>query len=280
LPQSLATSIAAYDLTHFKIKVQGEVETDVARLRAIADLFDTLDVADYAFTLDGNEQYRSVAAFRDFWQALHEDSALESFLRHLLFVEQPLHREVALSEPVGAALRNWSERPPIIIDESDGALESLPTALARGYQGTSHKNCKGVFKGIANACLIARRNREQPGARFVISGEDLANVGPVALLQDLAVLATLGIEHAERNGHHYFAGLRMLPRAVQTQMLSEHGDLYRMHDDQFATLAIEEGRIEIDSVVDAPFGLRVHLDPSQFTPLDQWQSTSLFQEIL
>ena len=31
----------------------------------------------------------------------------------------------------------------------------------------------------------------------MISGEDLANVGPVALLNDLAVMAVLGIEDEE-----------------------------------------------------------------------------------
>jgi hypothetical protein len=37
----------------------------------------------------------------------------------LLFIEQPWHRDVALSPAVGAALQAWPERPPIIIDESD-----------------------------------------------------------------------------------------------------------------------------------------------------------------
>ena len=34
-----------------------------------------------------------------------------------------------------------------------------------------------------------------------MSGEDLANVGPVALLNDLAVMSVLGVEDVERNGH-------------------------------------------------------------------------------
>src|SRR2546425_7628044 len=29
-------------------------------------------------------------------------------------------------------------------------LESLPDALGLGYAGASHKNCKGIFKGIIN----------------------------------------------------------------------------------------------------------------------------------
>ena len=38
---------------------------------------------------------------------------------------------------------------------------------------------------------------------------------------------------------------------------------------------IEDGRIRIGSVVDAPFGLAVPFDPTRFTPLAQWQFESL-----
>jgi hypothetical protein len=34
---------------------------------------------------------------------------------------------------------------------------------------------------------------------LMMSGEDLCNTGPIALLQDLAVMAALGIESVERN---------------------------------------------------------------------------------
>ena len=60
-----------------------------------------------------------------------------------------------------------------------GELYSLPQALRLGYAGTSHKNCKGVFKGVANACLLAQLRREHPDQRILLSGEDLANIGPV-----------------------------------------------------------------------------------------------------
>ena len=90
-------------------------------------------------------------------------------------------------------------------------LDSLPRALEVGYVGTSHKNCKGVFKGVANACLLSMLNRRQEEAGYLLTAEDLSNVGPVALLQDLAVVSQLGPGHAERNGHHYFRGLAALP---------------------------------------------------------------------
>jgi hypothetical protein len=172
-------------------------------------------------------------------------------------------------------MMDWASQPPMIIDESDGELDSSRRALAAGYVGTSHKNCKGVFKGIANACLIASKRVNDPAGQYVLSSEDLANVGPVALTQDLAVLATLGVEHSERNGHHYFAGLSMFPEALQRQVLEHHGTLYRRHSRGFPALEISNGQLNIESVVDAPFGYGFDLDVSQFLPLDEWTADSL-----
>ena len=278
LPQSLDASLQAYGLTHFKIKIGGDIDEDGARLQRIAALLDERNV-DYRHTLDGNETYHNVDDFRALWEGLNADPALDSFLQRLIFVEQPFHRDIALSREVSTALLAWRQRPPIIIDESDGELFSAPTALDSGYVGTSHKNCKGIFKGIANTCLIRHRQQQQPDALHIISAEDLCNLGPVALLEDLAVLATLGIEHAERNGHHYFAGLSMLPNDLQAQILAAHGDLYRPHTtpsgQRFPTLAIKNGAVDVGSVTAAPFGPETAIDPSQFTPVAEWEFASL-----
>lgn len=110
---------------------------------------------------------------------------------------------------------------------------------------------------------------------MILSGEDLANVGPVALLQDLTVMATLGIEHVERNGHHYFSGLSMIPPTWQQQILHHHGDLYRLHPNGYPTLRIEKGALRIQSLIQAPFGLHFPLDPSGLTPLTVWEYESL-----
>lgn len=272
LPQSFAACIRHYGLTHFKIKVGGDVDADLARLARIIGVIDETVVGTYAFTLDGNEQYKSIEEFRTFWEALR--AKFPAFVERLIFVEQPLHRAIALSEAVGDALKAWPDHPPMIIDESDGSLDSLPTALALGYQGTSHKNCKGIFKGLANACLIAHRQRQQPARQFLLSGEDLTNIGPVALLQDLAVLATLGVDHAERNGHHYFAGLSIFPPAVQQHLLTKHGDLYTQQGDLVA-VSIHEGKLSLTSVARAPFGVGFELDVEQFVPVDEWSFASL-----
>jgi hypothetical protein len=62
---------------------------------------------------------------------------------------------------------SWPEAPPMIIDESDAELTSLRRALELGYRGTSHKNCKGVFKGLANRCLVESVSSQAPGRTMV-----------------------------------------------------------------------------------------------------------------
>jgi hypothetical protein len=277
LPQSLEACIRVYGLTHFKIKLFGDVAKDVERVGRCADVIErTLGRdAKYAHTLDGNENFKAVGPLREFWEKLTGEPRLAGFLRRLIFVEQPLHRDVALGPEAAKEFAAWGGRPATIIDESDGELSSSRKALEAGYVGTSHKNCKGVFKGIANACLIEHRRREDRSREYVLSGEDLCNVGPVALPQDLAAAATLGVGHLERNGHHYFRGLTMLPERMQETVLHAHPDLYRRHEAGFPTVAIEGGRMRIGSAVEAPFGINFEPDSSQFTPAAEWKFESL-----
>ena len=168
---------------------------------------------------------------------------------------------------VASEFAAWPDRPAFIIDEADGAIDSLPQALALGYDGVSHKNCKGVVKGIANAASLARerKKRESP---VHLSGEDLANVGPIALFQDLAMMAALGIEHVERNGHHYFKGLSAWPESAQASMLENHDDLYRTHPEGYPTLGIKDGMLDLTSMNASPFGPRELLDLSSLVRID------------
>jgi hypothetical protein len=253
LPETLEENVSAYGLRHFKIKFTGL--GDLPRIGRILETIAAAKSPEMGFTLDGNESFRSVAEFRGMWSAIESLSRWPAMRDGLICVEQPFHREVALSDATTAALKAWAGRPPLIIDESDAEFESVRLALDGGYAGTSHKNCKGVFRGIANACLLGLRRRVQPERVFLQTGEDLVNVGPVALLQDLAVQSALGVESVERNGHHYFRGLSFLPAEVQAQMMAAHSDLYRWHERGFATLAIRRGMLQVGSVVDAPFGV-------------------------
>ena len=264
LPQSLAASVQAYGLRHFKLKVSGEPEADRERLSRIASTLREVAPRDFAFSLDLNEQFDGVPEFRAYWEETVCRSELSKMLPRLLFVEQPLGRTVALHPSVREGFDQWPERPPILIDESDARLYDCAIALDRGYAGTSHKNCKGIFKGIANRCLLASRRREHPDRVWLMSGEDLCNIGPVALLQDLALMAALGIASVERNGHHYHAGLSQFPRPVQQQVLDAHGDLYRRMPAGWPTLNVTGGAVSLESINRAPFGVGFALDTDLF----------------
>jgi len=264
LPYTLEENIRAYGLRYFKIKVCGKPETDLPRLREITRIITANCPAGFHATLDGNEQFYDLASFRDFYETLKADTSLAPLFRSLLLIEQPLHRSKALNEPI-----IFNDGPGMIIDESDSSLADLPRALDLGYRGTSHKNCKGIVKGLANAALLKKRAASIPGGP-ILSGEDLANVGPVALLQDLSVMALLGITHVERNGHHYFRGLSMHTPATQEAMIKTQSGLYQRHAEGFATLRIEDGLLDLHSVNAAPFGCGITLDVTQFEPLNDW----------
>lgn len=279
LPHALTECVDVYGCRYFKIKLSGHRERDQERLRRLGRLLHERLGEAFSITVDGNENYHCVDSFAADWEAYLGDSQMEGLMKRLLFVEQPFHRSVALEAPVLKRLSEWNERPRMIIDESDGDLEALPKALGMGYAGTSHKNCKGIVKGLVNAATLWKRRRDDPNGHWILSGEDLANVGPWAMMQDLCLMAQLGITHVERNGHHYFKGLDAFPQGVQAEVVRHHPDLYERHPEKgFPRLRIENGQVSATSVVAAPFGLEPWIeDLSGFTPLDQWDPASLAQ---
>ena len=86
-----------------------------------------------------------------------------------------------------------------------------------------------------------------------MSGEDLANIGPVANHLDLVVQATLGIESVERNGHHYFTGLSVFNDEIQANALTSFPRLYTREED-FVRLNIQNGRLDVSELLEMPFG--------------------------
>jgi hypothetical protein len=269
LPYALDESIRAYGLRYFKIKVCGQAAIDLPRLREITAVITQGCPQGFYATLDGNEQFDNLASFRDFYETLRADQALAPLFQSLLMIEQPLHRDHALKDDVAPVIAGWQDGPGLIIDEADGSLGDLPRALKLGYSGTSHKNCKGIIKSLANAALLKVRAASMKRSP-ILSGEDLVNIGPVALLQDLAMVAVLGITHVERNGHHYFRGLSMHSEIVQQQMLAAHPGLYRRHEAAFPTLEIRQGVLDLHSVNAAPFGCGIELDLTPFQTLKTW----------
>ncbi len=140
--------------------------------------------------------------------------ALRRLCDSVAFIEQPINRKTALERDIAAL----AALKPVIIDESDADLDAFPRALALGYAGVSSKACKGLYKSLINAARCAQRNAGS-GARCFMSGEDLTTQAGLAVQQDLALVAFLGLDHVERNGHHYVNGMAALPPAEQAAFL-------------------------------------------------------------
>lgn len=262
LPVSLEASIRYYGLTHLKIKTRGDVDEDVERLRRILAIAHEAGAAP-RFTIDGNESMSAPDEFRDWWGALSADPLLSAALEHdLIAVEQPFARAIALDDTIRPALRSGV---PVIIDESDGDVDSLRRAMDLGYAGGTYKGCKGVFRGIANAALVEARSATGP-TRF--TAEDLSTLPPLTVTQDLVVAAALGMTHIERNGHHYFGRLAQLAPDVDDVARAAHPDLFE--NARGATrLRIRDGGVTLRSALAAPFGFHPLLDVSSLPALSR-----------
>ena len=260
LPETLADVVATYGHAYYKLKVGGDVRQDVERLTAIARVLDA-GCLRYHVTLDGNEQYDDVAAVLELWRTMEGTPALRRLTASTLFIEQPITRTRALEADVSAL----AAHRPVIIDESDAEIGSFPLARARGYTGVSSKTCKGLYKSILNRARCARWNREA-GAGYFMSAEDLTVQAGPALQQDLALATLLGLEHVEKNGHHYVNGMAASPPAEQEAFLAAHPDLYHRQDG-VVRLRIREGRLAIGSLRCAGFALGADVGFDRMQPM-------------
>jgi hypothetical protein len=254
LPETLEEVIAAYGHRWFKLKVGGDIKGDVERLAAIAAVLDR--IADpYGASLDGNEQYADASGALALWSAIKAEARLKRLASSIVFIEQPIKRQQALVGDIS----DLAEERPVIIDESDDSLEAFPLARRRRYAGVSSKTCKGFYKSILNAARCRLWNREEGNDRYFMTGEDLTVQAGLSLQQDLALVSLLGLEHVERNGHHYVNGMAGLPGHEQAEFLERHADLYeRSHG--ATRVKIRGGQLQIGSL-DAPgFGSRAMPD--------------------
>lgn len=246
LPTSLEAAITRYGHRHFKIKLSGDTQADMARLAAISHV---LEGVARVVTLDGNEQYTSAEAFADFFAQLTAEPQLAPLLACTAFVEQPLRRDQALAQDVSPLARQI----PLLVDESDATLDAFVQARRLGYSGVSSKSCKGFYKSVINAARCALWNARTPGTHYFLSGEDLTMQAGLGVQQDLALVSWLGLAHVERNGHHYVNGLMAAPKDEQQNLLLAHDTLYEYSFDA-VRLHIKGGQIALGSLDGPGFG--------------------------
>lgn len=248
---------------YFKLKLSGDPAADAARLVRIGKELDTLGRATKV-TLDANEQYADLAVLKALMDRLDRDPDLRPIVSRLLYVEQPMPRDITRQSPLGSlAARGF------IIDEADDSYDAFPAARALGYRGISSKSCKGLYKSIVNATRAAKWSAD--GERFFVTGEDLTCQAGLAVQQDLALGAFIGVTHAERNGHHYVDGFGETPAAEAQAFAAAHPDLY-VDTGHGIRLAIHDGDLLTGSLHTTGFATQVHPDWSALAPLEQPKS--------
>ena len=212
-----------------------------SRLTEIASLLDRLP--QYHVTLDGNEQFASVERVGEFVARVRAEPRLERLAAAIAYLEQPLPRHRALADDVASI----AAQIPLLIDESDASYDAFPRGRTLGYTGVSSKSCKGLYKSLVNLARCRRWNAEASAPRYFLSAEDLTAQAGLAVQQDLALAALLGIEHSERNGHHYANGMAAAPQPEQQAFLDAHPDLYERSRGA-VRLAIRDGMIALGSL--------------------------------
>ena len=254
---------------YFKLKLNGNPDADTARLIRIGKELATLSY-DYGVTLDANEQYADLTALGALVDRLGADSALRPIAAKLLYIEQPMPRDIFRQSPLGTLAA-----VDFIIDEADDCYDAFPVARALGYRGISSKSCKGIYKSVVNATRAAKWSAG--GEKFFVTGEDLTCQAGLAVQQDLALGALIGVTHAERNGHHYVNGFGDAPAAEAQAFLAAHPDLY-VSDGNNIRLSIHDGDLVTGSLATPGFATSVHPDWTALSPLQQPKAKSLQEQ--
>ncbi|MCZ7643995.1 MAG: hypothetical protein M5U26_01715 [Planctomycetota bacterium] len=278
LPQTLEEYLRAEKLRYLKIKLKGDVAADLERLGRIARLCDELIPAGepYYATLDGNEQCKPPEVLLEILERLKPPAVSERFARAVLFVEQPFPRAATLEPSVAAPLARISKLKPVIVDESDENLQSVPRALELGYAGFAVKSAKGPIKALFNKGAM-QRHPQRP-AEGIVSGEDMMNLPVLPLHTDLVVMAALGVAHVERNGHHFCRGLDHLAPGERRALLEAHPKLYHRCGEALAALDTRSGALDVSSLNARPgFGVDAgsEVDLESMTPFDAWTHESM-----
>jgi len=273
-PQALEEYLQQTGVRYLKIKVSGNLNHDIERLKVISDLARRHLGDTYTVTMDGNEQYKSVEQFVELIDALQHDDDLASLFHNTLAIEQPLERSIALESSHTEGIRHLCQSKPVIIDESDGTLHAYGDAIQLGYRGVSSKNCKGPIKSLLNAALTWLHNQREARNVYLMTGEDLCSVGVIPVQADLCLAATLGLEHVERNGHHYYRGLSYLPESEQHAALHAHGDFYA-EQHGIVSPHLVDGKFQIGSLHCVGFGFDVEPDLGTMQSTDEWKFESL-----
>jgi L-alanine-DL-glutamate epimerase-like enolase superfamily enzyme len=191
LPETLGEWIAADQLTHLKIKLNGDdLAWDVERVARVEQVAVAAQAArgckQWNYSLDFNEKCANVQYILDFLARVQARSP--AALARVQYIEQPTHRDLK-AHPENR-MHEAAKIKPVVIDESLIDLESLIMARELGYSGVALKACKGHSEALLMGAAAQKygmflcvQDLTCPGASFLHSASVAARVPTVAAIE-------------------------------------------------------------------------------------------------
>ena len=191
LPWTLGEWILADELTHLKIKLNGDqldwdVERVLASERVALEAQQQRGCTTWFYSCDFNEKCRSADYVVEFLRRIEASSA--AAFRRIQYIEQPTSRHLQAADApqmhAAAAIK------PVVIDEALISYESLLMARDQGYSGIALKACKGQSESVLMAAAAQKfgmflcvQDLTCPGASFLHSASLAAHIPGVAAVE-------------------------------------------------------------------------------------------------
>lgn len=191
LPNTLGEWIARDQLTHLKIKLNGnDAKWDIERIlgidRAASEAQASRKCDTWAYSLDFNEQCPNVDYLLEVLTQVQ--SRNRPAFDRVAYVEQPTARDLRANpeNKMHAAARI----KPVVIDESLVDYESLLLAREQGYSGVALKACKGQTQSLLMAAAAQKfgmflcvQDLTCPGQSFLHSAGLAAHIPSVTAIE-------------------------------------------------------------------------------------------------
>lgn len=191
LPETLGEWITRDELTHLKIKLNGDnLQWDVDRVvaveKAAVPAQQARGCSAWNYSLDFNEKCANVEYLLDFLKLVEQQSP--AALGRVQYIEQPTHRDLKL-HPENRMHRAAAIKP-VVIDESLVDLESLHLAREQGYSGVALKACKGHTEALLMGAAAQKyklflcvQDLSCPGYSFLHSASLAARIPTIVAIE-------------------------------------------------------------------------------------------------
>lgn len=165
----------------FVLSLKGDADADAAWVLEVLErcLAAGLPVAQMPWGIDGEGRYLDADAFARFWELCEGNGALSrAEFGRPSFVIQPLASPLALGNAMVALFARWPRRPSVLLDGGHDSPTSGALALDRGYGGFCFRGARGPILAVADACLLALRQKHEPIGKWLLLGGGSATTRP------------------------------------------------------------------------------------------------------